>query len=92
VLYVNGKKTQSRGELIRLETPELDSSKTNSYHLRAAFRSGDKLLIQDRTVEVQPGRTTTVTFDGKDATSVPLSPANPHPGGLELLPPPRRAD
>jgi uncharacterized protein (TIGR03000 family) len=95
VLYVNGKKTESRGELIWLETPMLDSGKTNVYQLRVAFRSQDRLLIQDRTVEVQAGRTTTVTFDGKNALSVPLPQANPvpgsAPGGHELLPYPRPA-
>jgi uncharacterized protein (TIGR03000 family) len=91
VLYVNGKKTESRGESILLETPLLESGKEHVYHLRAAFRSGDRLLIQDRIVQVQPGRTTTVAFDGKDARSAPLPQANPTPPGYELLPCPRPA-
>jgi len=96
VLYVNGRKTESRGELIWLETPVLDNGKTYLYQLRAAFRSQDRMLIEDRTVEVQSGRTTTVTFDGKNALSVPLpqaspAPGTPAPGGYELLPYPRPA-
>jgi uncharacterized protein (TIGR03000 family) len=89
VLYVNGKKTGSRGEFIRLETPPLESGKDHAYDLRAAFRSGDKLLIQDRTVQVQAGRTITVAFDGKDAHSTALRP--PSPPTYEMLPYPRPA-
>jgi uncharacterized protein (TIGR03000 family) len=91
VLYVDGKKTESRGESILLETPVLEAGKENIYHLRAAFRSGDRLLIQDRTVQVYPGRTTTVAFDGKDARSAPLPSTNPAPPGYEMLPYPRPA-
>jgi uncharacterized protein (TIGR03000 family) len=91
VVYVNGVKTSSRGTVRLLQTPLLEPGKVHIYGLRAAFRSGDNLVIQDRQVEVQAGRTTSVTFDGNKARTIPLfaPPANDTP---ELLPPPRRAN
>jgi uncharacterized protein (TIGR03000 family) len=91
VVYVNGAKTESRGTVRRLQTPTLEPGKVHIYVLRAAFRSGNNLVIQDRQVEVQAGRTTSVTFDGSKGRTVPLFTPPANADTPELLPPPRRA-
>jgi uncharacterized protein (TIGR03000 family) len=83
LLYVDGQRIEPRGAHYSLRTPPLEAGEAYYYHLRAAFRSGERLVIQDRKIEVHAGQAVSITFDGKNALSVPL------PGEIEQAPPPR---
>ena len=72
LLYVNGDPTPLRGSVQYLTTPLLQVDQVHVYHLRAAFRSGEKLLIQDGTVQVHAGQAVPFTFDGTKAVAVRL--------------------
>jgi uncharacterized protein (TIGR03000 family) len=88
LLYVDGRRIEPRGASYSLQTPPLEPGQAYYYHVRAAFRSGERLLIEERTVAVHAGRTVAIAFDGKDALSVPLPPATTS-SGEELAPTPR---
>jgi hypothetical protein len=87
LLYVNGNPEPLRGPVHVLRTEILKGGPAEVFVLRAAFRSGGELLIEDRTVAAGRGERIPVTFDGTNAIRVKL----PHPGpGAEELPPPRQ--
>lgn len=83
LLYVDDEPDPLRGAVLKLKTPLLEVGKSYTLPLRAAFRSGDELLIQDLAVVVPAGAVKVVKFDGVNAVRVPL------PGQGEELPPPR---
>lgn len=85
LLYVNGGPAR-RGAQHVLTTPILEPGHSYKLHLRAAFRSGSQLLIEDRALEVHAGQCLTVAFDGSRAqkVSLPSSAENP-----ETAPSPR---
>ena len=70
LLYVNGEKT-SAGIRYYL-ADNVAAGKSHTFQLRAAFRVGNDLLIEDRQVEVQAGQSIAVQFEGKNAMRVPL--------------------
>jgi hypothetical protein len=71
LLYVDGRLTDSRGESRFVETP------AGAVRLRAAFKSGENLLIEEKEVVVRAGQVTEVVFDGARATSVALPKSHP---------------
>lgn len=83
LLYVNDDPKPMRGAALDVQTPFLKAGERYTLQLRAAFRAGDELLIEDRTITVGGGETTVVRFDGVNAVRVPLREK------MELLPPPR---
>jgi hypothetical protein len=83
LLYVNGEPEPRYGPVQVLRTEPLYAHTPQTFLLRAAFRSGDNLLIEERTVSVSAGEVTSVTFDGSGAVRVKL------PAGAEELPKPR---
>lgn len=91
LLYVNGEKTPLSGPEQILTTPLLDGGQGHTYHLRAAFRQGASLMIQDRIVAVQAGQRIVVAFDGQGAVRVPLPRTDVKPEGVELLPLPQHS-
>jgi uncharacterized protein (TIGR03000 family) len=72
VLYLDGKLTDTAGTSRRLESPPLARGQSHVFRLRAGFKAGDNLLIEEKEVVVRAGEAADVTFDGKRATSVPL--------------------
>jgi hypothetical protein len=71
LLYVDGRLSDSRGEARFVETP------AGTVRLRAAFKSGEKLLIEEKEVVVRAGQVTDVAFDGSRATAVALPKTRP---------------
>jgi hypothetical protein len=86
LLYVNGDPTPLRGRDQVLHTEILKADCVQRFELRAAFRSGDHLLIEDRTVTIHRGEVVSVTFDGNSAIQVNLPAPAP---AREELPLPR---
>lgn len=87
LLYVNGNPTPLRGPVQTLHTEVLKAGQSQLFELRAAFRSGDDLLIEDRTIAAHAGERAFLVFDGVTAMRVKL----PAPtDGAEQLPPPRQ--
>jgi uncharacterized protein (TIGR03000 family) len=72
VVYLDEKLIDGTGTTRTLTTPALQSGTTYSYQVRAAFRRGDELLIEDRKVSFQAGQVVPVEFDGAKAQRVPL--------------------
>ncbi len=70
LLYVDGRLTDSRGESRVVPSPA--PGKTQVVRLRAAFKVGDNLLIEEKEVVVRAGEIAEVKFDGARAMSVPL--------------------
>jgi hypothetical protein len=87
LLYVNGDPTPFRGNVQVLRTEVLPVSQPQVFLLRAAFRSGDDLLVEDRAISACAGEVIQVIFDGSKAQRVKL-PARGPDG--EQLPPPRQ--
>jgi hypothetical protein len=83
LLYVNDEPEPLRGPVLDVRTPFLKRGECYALHLRAAFRAGDDLLIQDQAVTIQGGETRVVRFGGASAIRVPLRPRG------EMLPSPR---
>jgi hypothetical protein len=75
LLYVDGHLTDSQGESRLIEAPA--PGKSRVVRLRAAFKAGDNLLIEEKEVVVRAGELTEVSFDGAHATSVPLPKSRP---------------
>jgi len=73
LLYVDGKLTDTDGAARQVQSPPLGDGQAHVFRLRAAFKVGDNLLIEDRQVTVQSGQLTDVTFTGERAMSVPLT-------------------
>jgi uncharacterized protein (TIGR03000 family) len=72
LLYIDGRLTDTRGESRRIESPVLEPGKVHVFRLRAAFKAGENLLIEEKEVAVRAGQLATVTFDGSGAVSVAL--------------------
>jgi uncharacterized protein (TIGR03000 family) len=73
ILYIDGKLVRTDGGVTRqLLSPPLEPGRVYPLHLRAAFKVGDQLLIEDRQVMLRAGETVAVVFDGSRATAVPL--------------------
>ena len=66
----------AEGTVRQVQSPPLEGGKPFVFQLRAAFRVGDNLLIEDRQVTVGSGELGDVSFDGKRALSVPLPRSN----------------
>jgi hypothetical protein len=69
LLYVDGRLTDTKGESRLIES---SSGKARVFRLRAAFKVGENLLIEEKEVTVGAGQVTDVTFDGTRGTAVPL--------------------
>lgn len=89
LLYVNGDPKPMRGSVQFLKTPLLEPGASHVYKLRGVFRSGEKLLIQDKTVSVHAWQRITCVFDGANALTVRL-PSGPAKPEVETAPLPRK--
>jgi len=72
LLYIEGEMVRTVGTTRQLQSPDLPPGKAIPIHLRAAFQSGDHLLIEDKQIQIQAGESNFVKFDGSGAVSVPL--------------------
>jgi len=72
LLYIDGRLTDTRGTSRLIESPEMERGKLHVFRLRAAFKVGENLLIEEKEVVVRVGEVIPVTFDGSKAISVPL--------------------
>jgi hypothetical protein len=79
LLYVDGRLTDTRGASRLIESPVMERGKVQVFRLRAAFKAGDNLLIEEKEVSVRAGEVAAVTFDGGGALSVPLPRGGPSP-------------
>ena len=81
LLYIEGELIHTKGTVRWYQSPPLPPGRDCTLHLRAAFQSGDHLLIEDKEVSLQAGANTAVKFDGRQAQSValPKGPTEPLP-------------
>jgi hypothetical protein len=84
LVYIEGELIHTTGTSRRYQSPPLPPGAPCILHLRAAFKVGDNLLIEDKQVAIQAGENSVVQFDGIKAVSVPLP-----RGDAEPLPFPR---
>lgn len=84
LVYIEGELIHTKGTLRYYQSPPLPPGTPCVLHLRAAFKAGDNLLIEDKQVVIQAGENSAVQFDGSKAVSVPLP-----RGEAEPLPFPR---
>jgi hypothetical protein len=75
LLYVDGRLTDTRGESRFIEAPA--PGRDQVVRLRAAFKAGENLLIEEKEVMIRAGQVTEVAFDGARATAVPLPKTRP---------------
>jgi uncharacterized protein (TIGR03000 family) len=72
-VYLDGQLLRSTGVARQLESPPMAPGKTQSVRLRVGYVTNNQFVIEDRDVLLRGGETTAVTFDGKGATTVPLT-------------------
>jgi hypothetical protein len=72
LLYLGERLLPSEGTVRWLESPPLEPGKVYPLRLRAAFKVGDNLLIEERELSLQAGASVVVIFEGKTAIAVPL--------------------
>jgi hypothetical protein len=74
VLYIEieGELIRSKGISRQLQSPSIPVGTHFPLQVRAAFKVGDNLLIEDKQILLHAGESTTVIFDGRTALSVPL--------------------
>src|SRR5262245_51264132 len=92
VLYIDGELVPTRGTVRELQSPLLPPGIDVPVRIRATFKRGDNLLIEDKIVVLHAGAAVGVTFDGSRAVSVPLPPVEELPLprlAPSQLPPPR---
>jgi hypothetical protein len=77
VLYLDGRLTDTRGTSRLIELPALAAGQARVFKLRAGYKVGESLLVEEKEVAVQAGQVAEVSFDGTRATSVPLPQARP---------------
>jgi uncharacterized protein (TIGR03000 family) len=75
LLYVEGELIRGYGTVRSLQSPPMPAGTPCPLHLRAAFKVGDHLLIEDKQVFLRAGEAVGVTFDGSRADSISLRPA-----------------
>jgi uncharacterized protein (TIGR03000 family) len=61
-VWFDGRKTRQLGNTRLFATPQLEPGKTYSYQISAAWHQNGKLVGDERTIEVAPGRTVVVDF------------------------------
>jgi hypothetical protein len=77
LLYMDERLTDTDGASRQVQSPPLADGQVHVFRLRAAFRVGDNLLIEDKQVAVRSGQLADVRFDGAKAISVPLPKTGP---------------
>ena len=83
LIYIDDQLIAGDGTWRYLQSPALPPGASYLLHLRAAFKVGDNLLIEEKSILIHVGESITVKFDGQKAISVPL------PREAERLPIPR---
>jgi uncharacterized protein (TIGR03000 family) len=61
-VWFEGQQTQQTGMQRTFSSPPLERGYQYSYNIRARWRQGDRDMDQTRTINVQPGQTSTVDF------------------------------
>jgi uncharacterized protein (TIGR03000 family) len=72
LLYVEGELIRGDGTVRSLQSPPMPPGAACPLHLRAAFKVGDHFFIEDKQIMIRAGEGAAVTFDGRQAASVPL--------------------
>jgi hypothetical protein len=75
MIYINEQLVRCHGTFRLLESPPIDPNDPCTLHVRAVFRVGDKILIEDKIIPIHPGDRTPVHFDGSHAIAVPVKQA-----------------
>jgi uncharacterized protein (TIGR03000 family) len=70
LIYIEDELIRSTGTVRQLLSPPLPPGKDYALHLRGAFKSGDKLLIEEKMIAIRAGQTTSLSFDGSGAVAV----------------------
>jgi hypothetical protein len=73
LIYVEGQLIRGHGMARLLQSPPLPPYRDCPLHLRAAYKIGDFLLIEERLVIIHAGENVSVPFDGSKALAVRLS-------------------
>jgi uncharacterized protein (TIGR03000 family) len=79
LLYIDGQLSETRGTVRQFQSTPLEPGQSHVFRIRAAFKVGDNLLIEEKEVVATAGHVTAVSFDGKRATAVPLPAAAARP-------------
>ena len=74
-IWFDGRRTQQGGTDRDYVTPPLETGKTFSYDLQAAWPQGNRLITQTRKIEVTPGGRTEVDFTKPATGEVSTTPA-----------------
>jgi uncharacterized protein (TIGR03000 family) len=72
ILYAEGELLRSGGTVRQLQSPPLPRGREFPLRLRAAFRMGANLLIEEKLVQLRAGEQVVAAFDGRAALSVPF--------------------
>jgi len=72
-VYFDGAPTQQRGPVRTFTTPVLDTGRNYTYQVRAKWTQNGQPMDQTRSLQVQPGRTATVDFNGAAPQQPPLN-------------------
>lgn len=94
-VWVQGQKMSGTGAIRRFQSPALDPSKTYAYKISAAWYEGDRLVTQERKVDVQANSPVVVDFTKAeeairvgmtDRVSAPVdtSPPSEEPSGHKM--------
>lgn len=75
-VWFDGSLTRQVGVDRMFHTPDLPSSGSYNYRIRAAWRVGGQDMVQERVVSVSAGQTATADFRGPTSEIIPL-PARP---------------
>ncbi len=70
LLYVEGELIQGDGAIRSLESPPIAPGAACPIHLRAAFKIGDRFIIEDKQVILRSGEAAAAAFDGSQAAFV----------------------
>jgi hypothetical protein len=72
LLYIEGELIRSKNTSRQLQSPPIPMGMDFPLKLRAAFKVGNNLLIEDKQVQLHGGESTRAVFEGTSAFSVPL--------------------
>src|SRR5262245_54830493 len=72
VVYIEGQLIRTRGTTRYFESPPLPAGVSYPLRVRAAYLSGDRVLIEDQQVDIRAGVSTHLLFDGSRAMTVTI--------------------
>jgi uncharacterized protein (TIGR03000 family) len=78
-VFFDGAPTQQTGTERLFYTPPLQATATNTYRIRATWNQGGKETMQERVINVTPGRMTVIDFTQQQGEQIPRGPQQPQP-------------